>query len=391
MAKKTPVADELPADNAARITIYDALAAAADSGEPGLREDELRRRVTGRLRVLVPRELHVVGEEAYLNEKISVCAEAGLLRRDGELIVLGDTRPQIAYPDGSIHEYAAGLQDAKERLEADDVKLRQSRFDVHQIVGSVADDPGSDAFQRLLASMRERGYVRQLPILESADGRVVDGRARLAAAAIVGVTVERHQIPSRRDTPLHRALLVLDANCTRISEADREAVHHAVQQVARPWADIATDLEHTREWRLAEPRKYYAQLKVKKVRFRPEDQPKIQITTDGGRVMLRSLLEAAGLASYKYELLAPYVAMEDARTTFTPGRTAIFVGVSDAISGIATMQRERRKKKRKVDREWDDIRKWLIGIAGGSSDTNGGAAADAAPGGDVHPAGEPRV
>ena len=387
MAKKTPIAHELPPDNAARITLYDALAAAADSGGPGLSEDELCARVMSRLRILVPRELHVLGEQAYLNEKISVCDEAGLLKRHAGLIVLGDRRPQIAYPDGTIRDYTAGLQAAKERLEADDVALRQSPFDVRDIVGSVADEPGSDAFRALLASMRERGYVRELPILDSADGRVVDGRARLAAAEIVGVNVERHQIPSRRDTPLHHALLVLDANCTRIAEADRMAVYEAVQQVVRPWADIAADLEHTREWRLAQPRKYYAQLKVKKLRFRPEDQPKIQITTDGGRVMLRSLLEAAGLASYKYELLAPYVAMEDARTTFTPGRTAIFVGVSDAISGIGEMQRDRRKNKRKVDREWDDIRKWLITIAGAASDNNG-SAVEATPIGDAPPATE---
>jgi hypothetical protein len=81
--------------------------------------------------------------------------------------------------------------------------------------------------------------------------------------------------------------------------------------------------------------------------------------------MLRSLLEAAGLASYKYELLVPYVPMEDARTPYTPGRTAIFVGVSDAIRGIRKMQRERRDRRLKVDPQWDQMRKWLITLSDG--------------------------
>ena len=128
---------------------------------------------------------------------------------------------------------------------------------------------------------------------------------------------------------------------------------------------VEADLNRTRAWRSATPRRYVAQLDTRKLRYRATDQANIQVTKDRGRVMLRSLLEAAGLASYKYVLLTRYVASEEARTSYTPGRTAIFVDVSDAIVGIAAMQRDRRKKKLKVDPEWENIRRWLVEFSRG--------------------------
>jgi hypothetical protein len=393
VAKRPPVAEQLPPDNAARIAIYDALSAAQDDGQTALGSDELRSRVIGRLRVLVPRELHVIGEQAYLEDKISACAEAGILKRMGpapQVIALGDVRPRVAYPDGTIHDYEAGLDAAKERLQADDVKLRQGRFDVHQLVRSVADDQESEAFKMLVASMRERGYLEQFPVLESADGRVVDGRARLAAAEKAGTTAKRLRIEARRDTPLHHALLWLDANCTRISQADRQAVHDPIEQLTRPWTSIEKDLERTREWRLADPQKYVAHLPVKLVKFHPDDEePKVQITTDGSRVMLRPLQEATGVKVHTYTWLEPHVAMERARTNVSPsGNPAIFVDVVKAISGIETMQRERRENKRKIDPGWDDIRRWLEELSFGRSSDDHNAASLPSALSDADPASE---
>jgi hypothetical protein len=395
MSSRAPVAEELPPDNAARIAIYDALSTAAEGeGRASLSADELFGRVISRLKILVPRELHVMGDQAYFEEKISACIEAGILKLAGpvpRVIALGDARPRVAYPDGTIHDYEAGLEAAKERLQADDVKLRQGRFDVHQFVHSVADDQGSEAFKALVESMRERGYLEQFPILESADGRVVDGRARLAAAKKADVTAKRLRIEARRDTPLHHAVLWLDANCTRISQTDRQAVNDAIEQRTRPWTSIERDLERTREWRLADPRKYIARLHVDRVKYHPDDQePKIQITTDGSRVMLRPLQEATGVKVHNFTWLEPYVAMERARTNFSPsGNPAIFVGVADAIRGIETMQRERRENKRKVDPGWDEIRRWLeewsFGRSSGDYDP---ASLDSAPSDDAEPASE---
>lgn len=374
VAKKASSTEELPADNAARIAIYDAL---PDHGYRGLSVDELFDGVIGRLRVLVPRELFVRGERSYVLDKIQICVEAGLVRpveTAPDLLARTDVRPRIRYPDGTIRDYVSGLEAAKERLEAADAKLRQSRhFDVHHLAPSISDDQGSDAFRVLVASMREHGYLDQFPVSNDADGRVVDGRARIAAAEVANVTMlKQHSIPvpARRDTPLNRVLLVLDANWARMADQDRERVYEAVAtEVGRSWASIEDDLALTRAWRATEPRPYVARFDVTKVKFRPDDPPKIQVTRDGTKVMLRSLLEAVGLASYKYELLGPYVAMEDAKTAFS-GRPAIFVGIAESIDGIANMQRERRKKGRKTDREWNDIRAWLLANYG-TSDANG--------------------
>ena len=77
--------------------------------------------------------------------------------------------------------------------------------------------------------------------------------------------------------------------------------------------------------------------------------------------MIRSLVEAAGLASYKIQTtLKGYLVEEKAQTAFSANRKAIFVDVDDAIRGIEAMMRDRRKKKLVIEKEWKDIRKWLI-------------------------------
>ena len=201
MTNGTQAAYELPHDNAARIVIYDALVAARDEGSLALTSDDLMARVISRLTLLAPREIHITGERVYVEDKVSACVEAGVLELVGderELIRLGERRPQIAYPDGSVRDYEAGLEAAKERIQADDEKLRRYGFDACQLIHSVAEDPNSEHFAQLVNSMQERGFLEQSPILESASGKVIDGRARVAAAAVVGLTVPRTGIPARQ-------------------------------------------------------------------------------------------------------------------------------------------------------------------------------------------------
>src|SRR2546429_4032405 len=69
---ETGKVQDLPADNAARIAIYDVLAAAYGETK-AISSDELFDGVIGRLRVLVPRELHLTGERAYVDEKVEAC------------------------------------------------------------------------------------------------------------------------------------------------------------------------------------------------------------------------------------------------------------------------------------------------------------------------------
>ncbi|HZT06558.1 MAG TPA: hypothetical protein VFC51_05970 [Chloroflexota bacterium] len=315
-----------------------------------------------------------MGEEAYFRAKLAACIDSGLLmvvRQTPQRLALGTIAPRISYPDGSIRDYQAGLEAAKERLQADDERLRASRFNIHDFVPSVSERPQSLEFQRLVASMREHGFLEQHPVLLSADGSVIDGRARVRAAKTADIQVKQATVPGRRDTALYRALLVLDANGTRLTEDVHTRACEAIAERTRAWNEIESDLELTRAWRLAPPRAYKAQFEVRKVRYRPDDAAAIiQVTKDGDKVMVRSLLEAAGLASYKYGTeLAPYVAREDARTPYTTGRAAVFVRVSDAITGIRAMQRDRRTKHLKVDPQWEHVRKWLVSFAARSSKT----------------------
>jgi hypothetical protein len=375
MPNPTSTSEDLPADNAARIAIYDVLADAPwveEFRRPALAEDELFGRVVGRLRILVPRELHLLGEREYVRNKINACVEDGIVERvpETDLLALTGTPPRVRYPDGKIQPYEAGLEGARERLEFDDSKLRQRGIDFCRLLPSLADEPKSDGFQALVSSMRERDYLKQFPPTVGADGVVVDGRARIAAAEIAGVKVGKSEVvPRRWDTPLHRVLLALDVNWNRLSDDQRQLVYAEIaSQAGRKWSTIADDLERTRAWRRATPRPYIPTFEVKKVTYRHGGVPNVQVTPDG-KVMLRSLLEAAGLSNYKIKYLRGYVVEEEAKTTSeagssgsrrSPVKAAIFVRIVDAIPAIENMQRDRRLKNRLVEKEWDDIRKWLV-------------------------------
>jgi hypothetical protein len=357
---------ELPADNAARIAIFDVLSDAAAAGQVALTDEELFDRVIGRLRVLVPRELHLLGERAYVREKVEACIDGRIVERAGDapqLLTLTGEKPLIRYPDAKSREYDAGLEAARERLEQDDAKLRRRGFDVRTLVPSLADAPESDGFRALVASMQEHGYLKQFPIQLGANGDVIDGRARIAAAADAEVPVAqmKERLPRRRDTPLHRVLLALAANWARVTDEERERVYDAVSAKAeRSWSDIEADLALTRAWRRMAPREYTPWFDVKKVRYREDEPPRVQITKDR-KVGLRSLVVAAGLSSYKIQTtLKGYLFEHKARTAFSGNQGAIFVDVDDAIRGIGNMMRDRREKNQRIEKEWKDIRNWLI-------------------------------
>jgi hypothetical protein len=362
----------LPADNTARIVLYDAMVDASESDPAfdGITEPDLFDRVIPRLRILMPRELHNQGEEPYVAVKIAACLEAGVLqrhpRRDGRLL-LGPDVPKIRYPDGTVHDYTPGLEAARDRLEADESRLRRGGFEVRRIVRSPADSKKSDRYRSLVASMREHGFIEHYPIIESGSV-TLDGVARKAAAAEANVPIResnRVQV-RRRDTPLHQALLVLHLNADRLTDEEVAKVHEAIAtRTGRPWMAIETDLDLTREWRRAEPKDYDAKLDVKLVPYEDNREAKVQVTIDGTRVMLRSLMREAGIPEYARDDLRDYVAFEEARTQHS-GRKAIFVRVPDAINGIKRMQEDRRRRGRKVNSAWDDLRAWLLGLNDGS-------------------------
>ena len=82
MMQKVMKAQDLPADNGSRLAIYDAIHDwSEETGKSAISDAELFERVIGRLRVLVPRELYVVGDRAYFDEKIAVCLKAGIIAR----------------------------------------------------------------------------------------------------------------------------------------------------------------------------------------------------------------------------------------------------------------------------------------------------------------------
>src|SRR4051794_22821355 len=119
---KLPVAvdEDIPSalepDNATRLAIFDAMQGHATSTF-----DELYERVIERLRKLVPRELHNAGEREYLEEKIAVCVDAGLLRpvanATGRFALAPEPCAWIRYPDDTIRRYNPGLVAARERLD----------------------------------------------------------------------------------------------------------------------------------------------------------------------------------------------------------------------------------------------------------------------------------
>jgi hypothetical protein len=371
MAAQQKVKD-LPPDNAARLAIYDALF--GEEGTPGseVTPDELFEQVIGRLRILVPRELHNLGERTYVDEKIRACIDAGIITTRSDsgrwLLVLSGQLPQVRYPDGDIHDYTPGLELARERLDGDNARLRAVGFDVRNLVPSIADEPDGPQFKALLESMREHGFLKQFPVVEHEDGCVVDGRARVRAAAILKInvvylkllTVKDKKAARRRDNPLNRVMVATHSNAERLATDHLEVVHEGVAAATRrSWAATAADLELTRGWRLSMPPEYSPVFDVEKLPYRPGDEPKVQVTSDA-KVMLRSLVETAGLASYKIDTqLAEYVTIEDVRTQFS-GRKAKFARADDLITGIAAMQRERRSAGRTLDPEWEQISTWLV-------------------------------
>ena len=105
---------------------------------------------------------------------------------------------------------------------------------------------------------------------------------------------------------------------------------------------------------------YAPRFDVVKLAYRPGDEKTIQVTADH-KVMVRSLVEAAGLPQYKLKSqgVADHVPFEQARTPYS-GRKADFALAEDLIAGIETMLQERREANRKVDPQWEQIHSWLL-------------------------------
>lgn len=371
--KKTVKIQELPRDNASRLAIYDAICQhAKDTGTPEITDDELFELVIGRLRVLVPRELHLAGDRPYVDEKIDACVQAGIIVStydNGRRLLTRGQPPLVRYPDGNIRDYPAGLELARERLDRDNAHLRAASFNVRKFIPSIADNPDAAPFQALLASMREHGFMKQFPIIKHQDDTIVDGLARQRAADSLGIEIEfikystdrARKEAQRRDTPLNRVLVALDSNRARLTDDILDTVHERVADVTRrAWEETAADLTLTREWRRSTTTEYTPQFDVTMRAYRDGDEPKVQVTADD-KVMILSLLRASGLSGYKAGTeLSPYVVFEDARSAHSPGRKAHFARAQDLITGIAAMQQERRARGRKLDPEWEEIRSWLV-------------------------------
>jgi hypothetical protein len=363
---------ELEPDNSTRLAIFDAVSDAAKEGHTALTVDELFERVIGRLRLLVPRELHIAGERAYLEDKVGVCVNAGLLTRgaqaDDQVALAPDAQSWIRYPDYSIRRYPHGLIAARERLDVVNNALRTRAFDVVRHVPH--HSPSSPEFRALVCSMREHGFLKQFAIFRYPDGKYVDGVARVQAAKKAEVDVKWLELEKmgdpeatrarRRDTPLNRVLLALDSNATRLTEEDRQRVHDAVTAAAgRSWADIEADLILTRAWRQATARSYVPTFETtKKLPFESGGIPQILITHDH-KVHVTSLLRAVGLAKHKFDKeLKDWVHHERARVP-GEGPPATFARVTDMIDGIEAMVAERRAQRRKISPEWNVSLDWL--------------------------------
>jgi hypothetical protein len=399
VAKPNTRSEELPVDNAARIALFDAVFSIAGSERTfdGIASRDLFELLIPRLRVLVPRELHLHGESEYVDAKIGACIEAGILRdnpRRPGLLILGTEVPRIRYPDGTVRDYSPGLEPARERLDADDARLRRGNFDCRNLVRSPAKDRRSDRYRNLVQSMREHGFLEWVindraypcfPIIEDAAGNILDGKAREAAAKEAGISLKKQhrvRLAARRDTPLQNTLLVLDLNAERLSDEERLRVHEEVgNRVDRPWEDVEADLRVTQEWRLAIPKEYDAKLDVKDVSFSSDQRSTVQVTTDGSRVMLRSLMRQGGIPEYRRDDLLEYIPWEKARTQHS-GRQAVFVRIADAIDAIATMRHDRESRRLKVDPGWERVRSWLEEFDGRSSSTPMGAETESGMAGD---------
>jgi hypothetical protein len=365
---------DLPRDNASRLAIYDAICERSKAaGGSGISDDELFESVISRLRVLVPRELHLTGDRTYVAEKVDACIQAGIIAESSDnghrILTLTGQPPLVRYPGGEVRDYSPGLELARERLDLDNARLREAGFDVRELIPSIADEPDGDPFQALLASMREHGFMKQFPIVKYEDGDFVDGRARLRAATMLQLDVEYLKYGSvkdrksahRRDTPLNRLSVAVNSNVGRLPSDIVETLYKRVADVTqRPWDKTAEDLALTQEWRRSTPAEYTPWFEVKKLAYRKDDEPKIQVTADH-KVMVRSLVEAGGLASYKIGTqLSGHVPFEQARSAYSGGRKADFARADDLARGISAMQEERRAAKHKIDPEWEQIRRWLV-------------------------------
>ena len=371
--KKASEIQELPPDNASRLAIYDAICEhTKETSNPEISDDELFERVIGRLRVLVPRELHLAGDRAYVDRKVDACLQAGIIvesSNNGRRLLTTGRPPQVRYPDGELRAYVAGLEPARERLDLDNVRLREASFDVRKFIPSSADEPDGASFQALLASMRDHGFMKQFQIVKYEDGVIIDGLARQQAAKTLQLDVEYLKYASdkarkaaqRRDTPLNRILVAIDSNAGRLPGHIVDGVHRRVADVTlRAWHETAADLALTQEWRKSMTAEYTPWFDVTKRAYRDGDEPKVQVTADG-KVGVRSLVEAGGLSNYKIQTeLSDHVVFEDARSAYSRGPKAHFAHAEDLITGIAAMQQERRAAKRKIDPEWEQIRDWLV-------------------------------
>jgi hypothetical protein len=321
--------------------------------------------------MLVPRELHVVGDHAYFEEKIDACLKAGIITESSDygqrFLALTGKSPFALYPDGVIRNYPAGLELARERLDRDNARLRESGFNVRKLIPSIANDPQGTAFKALVDSMREHGFMRQFPIVEYDDGAIIDGLARYRAAETLQLDVKfltsdyDRKMIKRRDTPLNRVLVAIDSNIARLQGDVVDAVHGRVADVTlRPWDETSADLALTQEWRRSIGADYAPRFDVELLAYRPGDEATIQVTADH-KVMVRSLVVAAGLSQYKFKSqgVADHVPLEQARTPYS-GRKADFALAEDLIAGIEEMQQERRDANRKVDPQWEQIRSWLL-------------------------------
>ncbi|MGO9900186.1 MAG: hypothetical protein ACLP0J_10955 [Solirubrobacteraceae bacterium] len=378
MATEPAAPTELEPDNSTRLAIFDAVSDAVGQGKDALTLDELHARVIGRLRVLVPRELHNAGEQAYVAEKVGLCVKAGVLERlpgnEDRYTIAEDPQVWIRYPDETIRRYTYGLTAARERLDAANAALRANQFDVRNHLPHLgADDP---KFRALVSSMQEHGFLRQFSILRYPDGKFVDGISREAAAEEAGVEARYQEVDKlpkpaptairRRDTPLTRVLLAVDCNAFRLTdEQRREVLNKAAAVTGKSWQDIDTDLVMTRPWRLASGSSSYTPIfQVEELPFGDDHGPGVLVTADR-KVGVRSLLRASGQAEYERAVLREYVARwEEGRPESKengkrkgPSKATHFAAAADLLEGINDMLKD--KRRRKDPAHWQGAIDWL--------------------------------
>ncbi|MCW3046928.1 MAG: hypothetical protein JWO74_1212, partial [Solirubrobacterales bacterium] len=113
-------------------------------------------------------------------------------------------------------------------------------------------------------------------------------------------------------------------------------------------------------WRRAGASTYTPRFEVRAVRYRPDGEPNVSVTSDDRKVAVATLIRAAGLAKHKANLLEQYVVYERASAKGL-GPEVMFADAHELLNGIERMQEERRRSKRKlkIDPEWDEMAAWL--------------------------------